>query len=155
MSLEDEIFLLAKPLISGSFELFGGTVFFGRMWMLWEEEYAIKEFALNNISVIWNLRTMPHNDIGVKEIWSGIEDHGIPKDVDSFLNDVERIVARLKNGENVFVHCLGGRGRTAMALAALLVKEGTSAEDALTKVNSLVKGPETEEQKNFVLSLKN
>ena len=155
MFLEDEILLLAKPLINGSFELFSGKVYFGRMWMLWEEEYALQEFASHDISVVWNLRTMPHNDIGVKEIWSSIEDHGIPEDVNSFLNDVERIVARLKNGENVFVHCFGGRGRTAIGLAALLVKEGATGEEALTKVNSLVKGPETEEQKNFVLGLKN
>lgn len=45
-----------------------------------------------------------------------------------------RMSAMLKRGEVLAVHCLAGQGRTGTVLAAWLVREGLTAEEALRRV---------------------
>ena len=45
-----------------------------------------------------------------------------------------RMSAALRRGEVLAVHCLAGLGRTGTVLAAWLVREGLTAEEALRRV---------------------
>lgn len=90
-----------------------------------------------------------------KEVFhSPISDYSIPNEKSKFIENLNLVKNLLKNGSTVFIHCLGGRGRTGMALSALLMEiDCISAEESLSRVYNLCRGPETEEQKNFVRSL--
>lgn len=80
-----------------------------------------------------------------------IEDYDIPSDSQSFLRDLEIVLGHLQAGRDVYVHCLGGHGRTGMALAALTVRlAGVSPEAALQFSKQQCQGPEREAQKTFI-----
>lgn len=68
-----------------------------------------------------------------------------------------RVLARERaNGGRVVVHCRGGRGRSPLVAAALLVREGrTSAEAmALVAARRAAEIPETNEQRALLASLR-
>ena len=75
---------------------------------------------------------------------------------------VHSLADRIRNGNVVYIHCLGGRGRTGLLAACLLgVLYDVSAEEALERVQAYfwtrfgrkeptVTSPETEEQREQV-----
>ena len=73
---------------------------------------------------------------------------------------LQRIRAELDAGGVVYVHCLGGIGRTGTVIGCYLVEEGRS--DPLDVLKNLTAAeaeyfwptPQTEEQRNFVLTWK-
>ena len=89
-----------------------------------------------------------------------IPDAGIPSA--SHMGEVVRhIDAEIKAGRPVYVHCLGGIGRTGMVVACWMVEhEGRTALQALERITQLRKGtpegfrpsPETREQRAFVVT---
>ncbi len=131
-----------------------GTLLFGRMWSSWELSAMESEIQTRKVDVIFNLLEDSHGDIGAaKEIWSPINDYSIPSDTEVFMSKVESVIKELSLGKTVLVHCYGGKGRTSLALAAILVKLGVPSTEALEKVHATARGPETEEQKDFVRNL--
>jgi protein-tyrosine phosphatase len=93
-----------------------------------------------------------------------IPDVSVPTSLAAFDRAIDALMARLRGGETVAVHCWGGVGRTGMVMAALLVRSGWAVEAALDEVNRLWRAtpkaslaphrirtaPETEEQRAFV-----
>jgi protein-tyrosine phosphatase len=95
-----------------------------------------------------------------------IQDKGIASDED-VLELVEEIVQRFKKGENIFIHCRGGHGRTGVVAALLLGRlYGLSAYESLELVQKyhdtridvqekpgVYSSPETHEQRGQVYKL--
>lgn len=67
---------------------------------------------------------------------------------------LDTIDAALLAGETVYIHCMGGIGRTGTAVGCWLVRHGQAGEDALGAIERLrgdgVESPETPEQFAFV-----
>jgi len=109
------------------------------------------------IDVIWNLGAELGHIAKVEKtivpvvLKGNVEDFSVPSNVGLFMSQVRRVAGYLKAGKKVFVHCHGGRGRTGMTLAALKIAvDGISWEKALKQVKTIVGGPDTQEQKDFV-----
>lgn len=150
----DELIMAAYPIFKGELQTQYGAIRFGRLWHQWELNFFTKE--CNNIDIIWNLLEESHGNIGqAKEIHSPINDFGIPADTESFLQDVNTIISLLKDGKRIFVHCHSGTGRTAIALALVLIHLGNEGNDTLYLVKKLTLGPETNEQCKFILDIAN
>lgn len=91
-----------------------------------------------------------------------IPDRSVPEDEVLFIEFVANLVALLERGEVVFVHCLGGAGRTGIVLSCVLLQlnEDLDASKALELVDSCYKqrvihdgsSPEFEHQRDFVAS---
>lgn len=50
------------------------------------------------------------------------------------------ILAKLRKGEGVIVHCVGGRGRTGTVLGVVLVQLGYQPEEVITALDRFHKG---------------
>jgi rhodanese-related sulfurtransferase len=150
----EDLIMAAYPIFKGEMETEYGSIRFGRMWDKWELDFFTKE--CNNIDIIWNLLEDPHGNIGpAKELHSPIDDFGTPADSKAFCSDVNTIITALKAGKKIFVHCHSGKGRTAIALALVLIHLGKEGNDTLSLVKKLTLGPETNEQCKFVLDISN
>lgn len=65
------------------------------------------------------------------------------------------IKSELLAGNNVFIHCKGGLGRTGTIAACLLIEAGADNIDSITKIRSTrSRTIETKEQENFVIKYK-
>ncbi len=68
----------------------------------------------------------------------------------------------LSEGKCIYLHCLGGKGRTGTVVGCYLVRHGMTGKDALEKIQDLRRGipggntqsPETEGQRRMVLEWK-
>jgi hypothetical protein len=82
-----------------------------------------------------------------------IRDRGVPEpgQMTAILDHVD---AELADGRVVYVHCLGGIGRTGMTVACHLIRGGSTPEAALQQIVAWradgVLSPETDEQRRFV-----
>ena len=77
-----------------------------------------------------------------------------------FMDKWQTTKVLLKNdlieGKNIFVHCMGGKGRSGTIAAILLVEFGEKHKEAIEIVREKRKGAiETKEQEDFILSYKN
>jgi protein-tyrosine phosphatase len=80
-----------------------------------------------------------------------VVDYEPPGDVETFMDAIAEVDARVGRGETVLVHCGAGCGRTGMFAACLLVLHGASPVDAIRSYRRLRGcGPETPEQVAFV-----
>jgi hypothetical protein len=92
---------------------------------------------------------------GLEHARFAIPDRGVPtrERMKEILDYVE---AALASGRVVYVHCLGGIGRTGMAVACHLMRGGATPEDALASIAAWRadgrRSPETDEQRRFVES---
>lgn len=117
-------------------------------------EYLLKQ----NVALIWNLMAECSGVADLEKnffivINSKIEDFSIPNR-NEFLHDLDLVCEHLKEGKNIYIHCLGGHGRTGMALAALGMRlANMTAAEALNFSQRNCHGPETEIQKDFILNL--
>ncbi len=66
-------------------------------------------------------------------MWLPIHDLHVPT-ADAMRELVESIVSRLMAGERVLVHCAAGMGRAGTTAACVLVRLGSSVDDALATV---------------------
>jgi protein-tyrosine phosphatase len=86
-----------------------------------------------------------------------VHDMGVPsvETMGTILDTIDRALAA---GRTVYVHCYGGIGRTGTAVGCHLVRQGSSAEDALASIahwrrdtpDAGRESPETLEQRRFV-----
>jgi ADP-ribosylglycohydrolase len=89
-----------------------------------------------------------------------ILDHSIPERPQIIVAALDAIDAAHRRGECVYVHCRAGIGRTAMVVAAYLMRRGLSNEDAFDRLQELWQEcararrwpivPETDEQIEYV-----
>jgi protein-tyrosine phosphatase len=91
---------------------------------------------------------------GIEVLRFAIEDMGVPREAESegFEAFVGDVVQRMKQGQNVVIHCRGGVGRTGTLAACVLVALGRhSADEAIAAVREARKGTvQTREQEDFV-----
>lgn len=88
-----------------------------------------------------------------------IQDLGTPA-VEEMTRILEHVASEIAAGRPVYVHCLGGVGRTGTVVGCWMVQqEGHTAENALQRIAELrhptrdghQRSPETAEQREFVL----
>lgn len=87
-----------------------------------------------------------------------VKDFAIPRQ--EWMTEIlDTIDAALGDGKNIYLHCLGGKGRTGTVVGCYLVRHGLTGEEALKKIDELRSGiagaggrsPETDEQRRMVL----
>ena len=101
--------------------------------------------------------------LGLSVSWERhtIVDGNIPHSPQHMARVLEAIDAALAEGKTIYLHCLGGVGRTGMALGCWLVRHGQTGDAALERVAELFRGsglgtkhhhgsPETREQREYV-----
>jgi protein-tyrosine phosphatase len=87
---------------------------------------------------------------GVRLVRRPIRDFGCPEPA-QLRATLDVLEGELAAGHVVYLHCRGGVGRTGTVLACRLVRGGLAPEEALSRLRSIGKGPETEEQRRLVL----
>ncbi len=88
-----------------------------------------------------------------------IQDSGIPT-YERMGKIQKTITDALGNGENIYLHCWGGRGRTGTVVGCYLVQQGMAAEEALEQIrlwrqptlHSFLPSPETNSQIRMVMT---
>lgn len=110
------------------------------------------------ITVLVNLteREMPAELLaahGLRSYHLGIADRGAPPLLWAKLL-LAKIEVMQRAGEVVAVHCLAGLGRTGLVLAAWLVREGLTAEEALRRLRTIEPGfVQSKEQEDLLHAL--
>lgn len=87
-----------------------------------------------------------------------VKDFSIPRQ-EGMIEILDTIDKALAEGRNIYLHCLGGKGRTGNVVGCYLVRHGMTGEEALEKIQELrsdiagesAQSPETEEQRRMVL----
>ena len=82
-----------------------------------------------------------------------IQDRDVPDAAfaEAWLEAGESLRARLRDGFNVLVHCMGGLGRAGTIASRLLVELGWKPDDAIREVRRVRPGAiETDDQEDFV-----
>lgn len=59
---------------------------------------------------------------------------------EQFMHALDFIDRQRSRGKRVAVHCLQGQGRTGVVLAALLIREGESADSAIQRLRTICPG---------------
>jgi len=118
------------PLFKGEIKTdCGGKIFFGRMWADEETGEFVRECGDRDISIIFSVMESSHGNIGdIKEMWYPVS--STTEQSEKFTQFTRTVVAELKAGKNIFVHCLFGWSRTSHALVALMIELGINKEQA-------------------------
>lgn len=91
--------------------------------------------------------------IGLNFLSYPIPDRATPEDKSNFRHFINGLVARIRNGEAIGVHCRGCIGRSTIAIACTLIHLGWEPQAALSAIES-ARGcsvPDTEGQREWIL----
>jgi protein-tyrosine phosphatase len=85
-----------------------------------------------------------------------IPDRGIPTSTEAFLSFIETLHNDLLKNRSIVAHCFAGIGRSSLLLAALLRREGLSADDAFRRITQARRAlvPDTPAQLAWVENLR-
>lgn len=130
-----------------------GELYFGPI----PDDKTLYELKNEGVTIIWNLGYELF-DIAEIEIGCGfwvfeakISDYNTPLHHQNFKNQLLTICSSLACGYKVFVHCMGGRGRTGMALALIAkIFNGVNSDEALALAKEYCDGPEVDKQIEYV-----
>lgn len=105
--------------------------------------------AVNNVAITVPLiEDFEFETLGAQDYWEQAQAHGIevrwhpirdmdaPRAMAPTAALVADLVAALQAGQNVFVHCRGGHGRTGTIVACILAKLGVAPKDAIDRVRT-------------------
>ena len=71
-----------------------------------------------------------------KKICFPIEEKNVPDDINDFIILVTKLCRFLDKGENIYIHCKNGRGRSALLVAIVLAHSASiSYEQAIDEIN--------------------
>ena len=92
-----------------------------------------------------------YGDAGIEVLHYPIEDYGVPPDVEEFRALVRRGLELLREGKNLFVHCVGGLGRTGTYVGCLL-KDLEGCRNPVREVRGRYdfRAIETRDQEEFI-----
>ncbi|MBB5206099.1 atypical dual specificity phosphatase [Inhella inkyongensis] len=79
-----------------------------------------------------------------------MQDFGLHSDAQSYADGVGQIVAALRQGESVLLHCAAGIGRTGSTAACVLKSLGLSADAALAQVRAAGSNPQSAAQSGLL-----
>ena len=91
---------------------------------------------------------------GISFVNVAIPDRSVPSDTNAFLCSVEQLVARVREGRYLAVHCRASIGRSTVLAASILVRLGWDAKTAFDSIEA-ARGcsvPVTPEQNQWVIS---
>ena len=123
--------------------------------LTWPGETAPYMPLLEEHALRYNRRVVHHRH--------PIQDWGLPTPAEmaKLLDTIDEVLAA---GGNIYLHCLGGIGRTGTAVGCWLVRHSMSGEEALAHLNSLYQtaeqskiyshSPEVDAQVGFILDWK-
>ena len=82
-----------------------------------------------------------------------IPDRSVPADRREFLDAVEQVLADVKRGKDVAVHCRAGIGRSSLFAASVLIRLGWDVEEAFKAIEEArgCEVPDTPSQKAWVI----
>ena len=87
---------------------------------------------------------------------------GKTPDLETMITILDALDQRLAKGNKVYLHCLGGIGRTGMVVGCFLVRHGTAPQQVLAKISGLrehtlnkwQRSPDSDEQARMMLNWK-
>ena len=89
-----------------------------------------------------------------------VVDLSVPRTTDEMVSILDSIDGALNRGRTVYVHCLGGVGRTGTVVGCWLVRHGLTGDEALAqiaewwsgveKADRIPRSPETREQREYI-----
>ena len=109
----------------------------------------------------WELGIQEEEEIckkwGIEFISFPIEDVSIPKNEIEFISLAESLGNRIYENKKVVIHCRMGIGRSSILVAAIMIRLGYEGKDVFEIIGKYrnLKVPDTEEQKNWILSREN
>lgn len=114
-----------------------------------------------SVDVWWNLAAelddlLPRmRECAAEVLWGQIEDYAAPGNVPLFVEQLERVCAVLLGDGSAHISCLGGRGRSGLAVACVrMLLDGDDPTTALAAARDATGGgPECQEQEAFVIAL--
>ena len=128
-----------------------------------DEVSSLKQFEVDAVVSLLESHEVTDLDIaaeqelceaqGIEFLSFPVVDRNIPVSLPEFSRFAEKVASLLRGNKSVVVHCRQGVGRAGLLAACVLILNGISADEALSRI-SQARGcavPETEEQKAFVL----
>lgn len=115
----------------------------------------VEHDELNHLGAKYLFKELDKNNI--QWIHFEIKNFDIPtlNQYDKLNSNIKNISQRILNGENIFIHCMAGLGRTGMLAALILTKLGLHAKQSIEIIRNNRPGSiETEAQENFVCEFK-
>ena len=137
----------------------------GKRWQndLDTDIQAIKDAGFSTVISLLSHQELTHHgageiekkllEVGINWLQFSIDDYDIPHAITNhaWQSPLPRLLAQLKSGKKILIHCAGGRGRTGMMSASLLNAMGIDPNDSISIVRKARPGAiETKEQEDFI-----
>ena len=89
---------------------------------------------------------------GIAFVACPVADFSVPLSMDDARRIVEDLGHHLDAGRTLAFHCFASRGRSPTLAAAVLVRQGLAADDAIARLSTArgLQVPETEQQKQWI-----
>lgn len=118
---------------------------------------ALREGGVTTVASLLGAGELPpaleraYGEAGFTLLRYPIADFGVPEDAAAFRAFLEQVLAGMRAGEGIYIHCAMGRGRTGTAVACLLALAGADGDPvALTRSIYRRDTVETAGQRAFV-----